>query len=282
MRILILIFILLFSCTDQISAQGKRKPVDTSKKGAMFFYWGYNRSYFSKTNIHFTGPNYDFTVYDVKGTDRPVKFGWKYLNPGTITIPQYNFRLGYFITNKLAVSIGMDHMKYVVTQDQIVKMSGVITPEASLIYEGTYLNEDIKLDKEFLSFEHTNGFNLASIDVEYLQPIASVFNDQLSFSWNVGIGGIWIVAKTDVRVMGDGLDNDFHIAGYSLAAKTGPRIEYRNLIFLLAELKGGYASLPSVLVKNAEPEIGDHNLSYLEYYIALGVNFKLKRKKKNK
>lgn len=252
------------------------------KKRFHVFYWGYNRSYYSKTNIHFTGPNYDFTVYDVKGTDRPVKFGWTYVNPQTISVPQYNFRLGYFITDRLAISVGMDHMKYVVTQDQIVRMSGVITPGASAIYQGTYLNEDVKLDRDFLIFEHTNGFNLASLDVEFLQPIASIFNNQLSFSWNVDLGGIWIIAKTDVRVMGDGLDNDFHIAGYSLAGKTGPRIEYRNLLFLLAELKGGYASLPSVLVKNAEPEIGDHNLSYLEYYIALGVNFKLKRKKKSK
>ena len=96
----------------------------------------------------------------------------------------------------------------------------------------------------------------------------------------VGKSGIWVVIKTDVRVFGDGLDNDFHVAGYTLVGKTGPRLEFKNRIFLAGELKGGYASLPAVLIKNDAPEIGDHNLSFLEYYVALGVNFRLRKKKR--
>jgi hypothetical protein len=41
-------------------------------------------------------------------------------------------------------------------------------------------------------------------------------------------------------------------------------------------LKGGYATIPSVLIKNAAPEIGDHNLMFLEYYVVAGVNFMVK------
>jgi hypothetical protein len=247
------------------------------RKGSFSFQWGYNRSWYSKTNLHFTGPDYDFTVYNLSGTDRPSKFGWVYFNPNTISIPQYTFRLSYFLTDRIAISGGMDHMKYVVTQDQNTTISGVITPQASSTYAGSYLNQPIALRSDLLSFEHTNGFNLLSLDFEYLQPLFEIVRAKLSLHWNTGIGGIWMVTKTDVRVLEDGLDNDFHIAGYTLCGKTGPRIEYKHRFYLATELKGGYATLPSVLIANAAPEIGDHNLGYLEYYIVFGVNFNLRK-----
>ncbi len=252
---------------------------ENEKKGSFYLYWGYNRSFFSETNLHFNGPDYDITFYDIKGTDRPTKFGWVYINPTTITIPQYNFRIGYFLTNRFVLSFGIDHMKYVVTKHQETIISGVISPNISDKYEGSFLNEPIILDPDLLIFEHTDGFNLVSFDVEYLQPIKLKLHKKISINWNTGIGGIWIATKTNVRVLNDGLDNDFHTAGYTLIAKTGPRIEYKNRLFFLGELKGGYASLPSVLIKNSEPKLGDHNLSFLEYYFAVGVNFKFKRKR---
>lgn len=273
-------FLLTFS-TVQAGGRSFLNPDNVGKKGSMFFYWGYNRSFYSTTNLHFNGPNYDFTLYDLKAKDRPTKFGWVYLNPGTLTIPQYNYRLGYYITDRFAVSLGIDHMKYVVEAGQPTTISGVITPDASTQYAGSYLNEPILLEPDLLAFEHTDGFNLVTLDGEYLLPIYSILDDKIAFQWNFGIGGIWVVTKTDVKVMGDGLDNDFHVAGFTMAAKSGPRIEFCRRFFAMAELRGGYASLPSVLIKNAEPEIGDHTLTFLEYYIAAGINFRIKRNKKS-
>lgn len=273
-RSLCLLMWLLLSGHPGASAQAGRPE---GRQGSLFFYWGYNRSFYSATNLHFTGPNYDFTVYRLKGTDRPSRFGRVYFDITTFTVPQYNYRLGYYFTDRLAVSLGMDHMKYVVQQDQWTTMSGVIKKEASATYAGAYLHQPVQLTPDLLTFEHTNGFNFASLDVEYLQPLFRVWKDRLSFSWNLGIGGVWVVTKTDVRVMGDGLDNDFHVAGYAMAAKTGPRVDVLKRFFVAGELKAGYASIPSVLIKNAEPEIGDHNLEFLEYYVVAGVNFRLRK-----
>lgn len=248
------------------------------RKGLFYFYWGYNRNYYSETNLHFNGPNYDFTLYGVRGFDRQKKLGWDYINPVKFSVPQYNYRAGYFITDRIAISAGMDHTKYVVAYNQQVTISGTITPAASQKYAGTYLNEPIELGKDLLIFEHTDGFNLISFDIEYFQPVKSVFKDKISLHWNLGIGGMFIMVKTNVRVMGDGLDNKFHIAGLGIAGKTGPRVIYKNLFFLSGEIKGGYASMPSVLIKNSGPESADHKLYLLEYYIVFGIIFKLKRK----
>lgn len=276
--ILVVCFIFLFQPFVDVQAQDAEPHLIEEKRGSFFFYWGYNRSFYSKTNLHFNGPNYDFTVYDLEATDRPTKFGATYFKPSSLTVPQYNVRLGYFITDRFAISAGMDHMKYVVKQNQMTRISGVITENASEKYAGSYLNEPIQLTEDLLKFEHTDGFNLASLDFEYLLPIGYLFNKRLAFQWNFGVGGIWIITKTDVRVMGDGLDNDFHIAGYTMTAKSGPRMEFKNRLFLAAEFKGGYASLPSVLIKNEAPEIGDHNLTFLEYYVVVGINFGTKKR----
>ncbi len=48
-------------------------------------------------------------------------------------------------------------MKYIVDQDQMTTISGIINDEASQKYAGTYLNEPIKLEKDFLIFEHVGS-----------------------------------------------------------------------------------------------------------------------------
>jgi len=45
----------------------------------------------------------------------------KYFNSGNITIPQYNFRVGYYFKPNWDISFGIDHMKYVLDQNQITK-----------------------------------------------------------------------------------------------------------------------------------------------------------------
>ena len=269
-------FLVIILLSLSAMAQEVTPKKEYHKKGSFFFYWGYNRSFFSSSDLHFTGPNYDFTVHNVKASDRPSKFGLVYVDPAAFSVPQYNYRLGYNITDRLAISAGMDHMKYVMDQFQIAKVSGYISKEASEKYAGNYLDKPMKMDEDFLMFEHTNGFNYASLDVEYLQPLGSVWKDRLSFYWNMGLGGVWVITKTDVKVLGSGIDNRFHLSGYALSAKTGPRIEYLHRVFLAGELKGGYATLPDVLINGNSPERGEHNVSFLEYYIVAGVNFRIR------
>jgi hypothetical protein len=253
------------------------KPTKNQEnKGKFFVYWGYNRSKYLKSNIHFSSPDYDFTVYDVKGTDRQRKFSLGgYFKPANFSIPQYNYRLGYFMNDRWVISGGLDHMKYVVTQDQRVRISGVVSERISPKYAGAYLLDSIALAADFLQFEHTNGLNLITLDFEYLQPIAISKSGNFKLKWNIGLGGIWVVTKTDVRVMGDGIDNDFHVAGFSLAAKTGPRFDFFKRFFLATEFKAAYMAIPDVLIENAAPKHADHTLIVFEGYFAVGTYFQL-------
>lgn len=102
----------VFSCS-QDNPKNKYKFFDKRpNKGKIFVSFGWNASVFSNSNIHFSGTNYDFTLENVKATDRQSPFSFElYFGPATITIPQYNFKIGYFFHNNFYVSLNADHMK---------------------------------------------------------------------------------------------------------------------------------------------------------------------------
>ena len=97
--------------------------------------------------------------------DRQTPFSLNaYLNPTLITIPQYNFRIGYFISKNYDISFGVDHMKYVVQSDQTVKISGYIS-STETEYDGEYDNDDIIIEEGFLNLDALTIF-LTSIKLK--------------------------------------------------------------------------------------------------------------------
>lgn len=244
-----------------------------------YFYWGYNRASYTPSDVHFTAPDYDFTVYDAKAHDRPTKFTIDdYFGPTKIMIPQYNYRIGYHLTRRWALSLGLDHMKYVLDRNQSLRVSGIVTESASTKYVGTYLNKLVTIEPDFLTFEHTDGLNLLTLEVEHKIPVYSHRSHRLGVEWTLGTGGVWVIPRTDVRVFGRGLNNNFHLAGYSLVGKTGLKIYVFKRLFLMAETKVGYMSLPSILIENGAPEHADQNFVFWEKMGAIGFNFHFRNK----
>jgi len=126
------------------------------KKGQFYLYWGWNWEKYSKSDIYFSGTDYNFTLKRVKAKDKPTKFGIDpYFAPTKLTITQFNARIGYFFTDHWNLSFGIDHMKYVMRNDQSVKISGNMS-NTQTPYDGTYNDEDIYLSRDFLLFEHTD------------------------------------------------------------------------------------------------------------------------------
>ena len=153
---LVLIIFLTFTI-NCISQEKKVKKIQN--KGKFFVYLGWNWASYSNSDIQFKGKDYNFTLSKVRAQDRPTKFSVdNYFNPANISIPQNNYRIGYFFKENYTVSIGVDHMKYVMINDQDVKINGEINI-GNTKYDGTYTGEDIKLAKDFLRFEHTDGLN---------------------------------------------------------------------------------------------------------------------------
>lgn len=77
----ILFFTLMFLYFFNSEAQTK----SSYNKGDIYSYWGWNFSWYSKSDIHFKGDNYDFTIHDATAQDRQTEFSFdNYFNPATI------------------------------------------------------------------------------------------------------------------------------------------------------------------------------------------------------
>lgn len=268
-----ILFTMILLGFKPIFSQEANPHISVNPKGKFYFYWGYNRGIFSKSNIHVRGEGYDFTIYDAVAKDRPENPSLVYINPDQLTIPQFNIRAGYYLTKRWAVSVGYDHMKYVMQNGQTARVSGVITKGASEKYAGTYLNREMTIETDFLKFEHTDGLNIVTVDIEHYIPFYTSKQKRFKLEGTLGTGGIWVAPRSDLRVFDKGLNNDYHVAGYTWTGKAGFRINAFKRFFFQAETRGGYISLPSVLVANESPEMADHNFTFLEFSTVVGVYF---------
>src|SRR5579871_939009 len=102
-----------------ILAQDKPKP--KHRKHEIYFSWGYNKEWYTRSNLHVSQPGLgnDYTFQNILGHDHP---GWDgQFFTKALSIPQYNYRIGYFFNEKkgLAFEINFDHTKYILTEQDV-------------------------------------------------------------------------------------------------------------------------------------------------------------------
>jgi len=245
-------------------------------KGTFYFSWGYNKDWYSKSDLHFqnntsaynseTGKpeSYNFTLYDVEATDRP---GFKDILRTDLTIPQYVYRLGYYFNNKrdFGIEINFDHTKYIMKNNQTVRLKGSI--------HGEYYDKDTLVSTNFLEFEHSDGANFLLLNFMKRQPLLTSKNKKHWVSAVVKVGAGLVIPKTRVHIFGETLDNKFHVAGYCAGIETGFRYDAFKYIFMEYTAKGVFADYRNVLV------IGEgkarHHFWAFENILSVGLQFPL-------
>ncbi|RYF88607.1 MAG: hypothetical protein EOO03_08020, partial [Chitinophagaceae bacterium] len=111
-----LIFLLLIIGASGDAAAQEKGPLFTG----MYVQWGYNTEGYTRSNIQFAMGNGDkFTLHKVKAHDKPDMDAF-IKSPFDISIPQYNYRIGFYLNRKKtkAIEVNFDHIKYVVTGGQ--------------------------------------------------------------------------------------------------------------------------------------------------------------------
>lgn len=276
-----LLIILTFCLFSKFAFSQKTKNTEkytAHNKGKFYIFWGGNRESYSKSDIHFTGQNYDFTLYDVEAHDKPKGYHIDYINPGRITIPQTNFRMGYFISDHYNISIGLDHMKYVMYNDKRVKYSGYY-PNAGSYNENPTENE-LTLSENFLTFEHTDGLNYINSEISRVDDISNLFKlkntDKFQVNLTEGFGAGILYPKTNSRLMGKERHDDFHVAGYGVSAKVGLNFTFFKYFFIQTELKGGYINMNSIQTTYQEDiDKASQHFWFLQRIINVGGIFKI-------
>ncbi|AEH01624.1 hypothetical protein [Lacinutrix sp. 5H-3-7-4] len=254
----------------------------SSNKGKFYISWGGNRETFSKSDIRFEGENYAFTVKDASAKDKPKGWHIDYINPTRITIPQTNFKLGYFINDKYSISLGVDHMKYVLVENTTKSVSGYINlpeDEPGSQFNGIYNGDDYFVSREFLQFEHTNGLNYVYLEFARHDDISSLFNlpntDKFQVNITEGFGAGVLYPKTNTTLLLKDRYDQFHISGYGLHLNVGLNLTFFKHFYIQGDLRGGFINMPDIRTTSNTNESASQHFWFLQRVISVGGIFRL-------
>jgi len=249
------------------AAQHKKKMLS-----GMYLQWGYNSEAYTRSTIHFRMSNgNDFKLHNVVAHDKG-DFDAIYKKPSQISIPQYNYRIGFYLNRKhtKALEINFDHTKYVVTDGQKVRVTGVI--------DGQQVDGDSILNRDnFLHFEHTDGANflhLNYVSQHVLLYTASKSRPLFTALWKAGAG--INIPRSDFTWKGSRLNNNFHVAGYNISAEAGIRLYVFPHLFLELTGKTGYVKYLNALANTNELKGNrvTHSFGYIESIATLGYDIR--------
>lgn len=259
---------------DDIKIQDK---YTAHNKGKFFVSWGGNRETYSKSDVTFKGADYNFTLNNITAHDKPKGWHVDYINPTKMTIPQTNFRLGYFINDHYSIALGVDHMKYVMTQGQTANISGTIAAGTS--FDGVYNNSPIELTEDFLMYEHTDGLNYVHTEISRHDDISKLFKisntDKIQVNLTEGIGAGMLYPKTNSTLLGKERHDDFHVSGYGASVKAGVNVTFFKHFYIQGEIKGGYINMPDIRTTQSTADSASQDFFFLQRIIAFGGIFKL-------
>ena len=263
---------ILFFIFVTFSFVAQRKP-EAFKKGSVYFYWGWNRAFYSPSTIHFSGNNYDFQLYDVVAVDRQSPFNAAlYFTPNKMTIPQYNARIGYYFKHDLQISLGVDHMKYVMLHDQPSTINGYIY-NSNTSYDGVYVNEPITIAQDFLKFEHTDGLNYINAELRKSMRVLGVKHFQSTFLFGGGVG--MLLPKTNTTLLANPRYDAFHLAGYGVNGVMSLQLNFFKYFFVQGEAKMGFIHMPDIRTTMNASDRASQMFLYNQFNVNFGVQFSL-------
>ena len=238
-----------------------------SQKGKFFLNLGFNWSRYGRSDINLDGPGYDFTLEDVVGHDQPYK-------PSL----QYNIHVGYFVSEHYSVTVGYDHMKYVLKVPQEVTISGVIGSEISNPaiqtgqYAGNYNNETLTITPDLLTLEYTDGFNYVSTHVQRYDDIWVSNNRKTSLALETGVGLGAVIPRADVKLFKVGMNNKLNVAGWGASAKAGLMFNLNKRLYFLASLEAGHANMYKVYTTGRNDfDKASQKLNFLQSLYLIGI-----------
>ena len=270
----LMLFVLFF--TIQTKAQ-----TTTFTKGKIYFDWGWNRAAYTNSTLQMKGNDYNLTLHKLKANDRltPISY-YNYLKIDRITIPQTNMRFGYFIKNNLAFVIAVDHMKYVMNQNQTATVEGQITREG--IYKKTY-NGAMQITDDFLTFEHTDGLNYINIGLEKYKTLFNNKKNNVNISYSYGVSAGIMLPKTNVKFLDYERTDRFHVSGFGLAAKNALQFLFANHFIVKMESSVGFIDMPNIILhKTGINGKGKQNFGYAQLNWEIGYQLFVSHKETKK
>lgn len=261
--------LLVILASQTIYAQTTTIP--TKKRGTIYLSWGYNREYYSKSDIRFQSDGfekYDFVYKDATAHEKPgFNHGVDEFLTTDLTIPQYNLHIGYLFNDKhnLGVELSWDHLKYIVDDDVTRHLKGHI--------RGNPIDKDTFITYDFIHLQHTNGNNYLMLNLVKQHPLYKGRYMNLQALGKVGAGPL--VSYTISKVLGSFNDDGFHIQGYVLGLNVGTRMNFFKYLFIQPAFQYGFAHYTNSRVMADRSGKVSHMFSSFMFSVEGGFNIPL-------
>ena len=244
----------------------------TQKQGELYFSWGYNTEWFTKSTVHVSQPEKG-NVYDLVSVNARDHRGWDQgLLSEPISIPQYNYRVGYFFPNNSGWGIegNFDHTKYLIVQGQNVHVKGTLG--------GTQKDTTVLFTQSNGFFYWlNNGANFLLINaVKRWRPISNSRGTiKIDAIAKAGIGPV--IPHVQNMLFGEANNPHFQLGGWNVGVEGVIRATFYKFVYLEYSNKLDFASYSGLKIKSN----GTISQSFGTYEMILSLGANIFTGKKN-
>lgn len=257
--------LLLIAFFLPVCIQAQDKKNKTERKGEFYFSWGYNKEWYTNSNVRVKQPalNNNYTLKNVTSHDN---VGWdKDLLQKPISIPQYNYRFGYFFNRikGLAWEINFDHTKHILTDGQTAKLVGTLggrTVDTSILFaKSNGFNYYLNNGANFLLFNIVKRWNWYNNKNQNLK---------IDFLGKAGIGPV--IPHVENTFFGKANDDGFQLGGWNIGTEACIKATFYKKIFLEFSNKVDYARYSGLKVYQGKAK---EAFGTYEMVLSLGYTF---------
>ena len=253
--------------TTDIKPKKKYKP----RTGSIYFSWGYNEEWYTRSTVHISQPELDnnYDLVQVKAQDHR---GWDHhLLNEALSIPQYNYRLGYYFNQKqdLGFEINFDHTKYLIIDGENVQFKGTI--------KGQPINEQITFSQANGFYYYlNNGANFLLFNIVKRVGLYHTNNNyfRLDLTGKAGVGPV--VPHVQDEFFGQPNQQHFQVGGWNTGAETALRATILKYGYLEFSQKVDYARYSNLKIYD-----GTAKQNFGTYELILSAGFFLPTTKHN-
>lgn len=266
-RILAIAIGILFLLPFAGSAQTESQP---RKRGEFYFSWGYNTEWYTRSRVKINQPslqnNYQFV--GVQGHDHR---GWdEGLFSKDLTIPQYNYRLGFMFGGKrdLGIEINFDHTKFIFP-DGPAHLKGTLNGKA------TDTTVNFTRDNGFYYYLN-NGANFLLINIvkRWHWTTNKKETIKLDALGKFGVGPV--IPHVDNGFFGHPNDADFQFGGWNTGLEGALRSTFFKHLYLELAGKLDYARYSNLKIYEGTAR---HAFGTAEVILSLGYTFHTGKKR---
>jgi len=215
------------SANTVTTTQQQEQSTHKKKKGSFYLSWGYNTEWYTHSDIKVKQSSLgnDYTMVNMVGHDHK---GWDNgIFNKAISIPQYNYRLGYFFNEEKGwgIELNFDHTKFVAQEPQNAHVKGTLGNR--------------KVDTT-VNFQESNGFyyylnngaNFFLVNLVKRMNILETKNEKfrLDFLGKVGIGPV--VPHVENSFFGHANDPHFQVGGWNTGVEATIKATFFKIVYL--------------------------------------------------